>query len=79
MKKITDADKKYSLEYRKTATIEATFISEPFEIDTQEGIMVISPETVDDWSLGYWVAFPSDGSKPYAIAPKFFNMNYTLV
>jgi hypothetical protein len=31
--------------YRKKSTMELAFINDPFEIDTQEGEMSISPET----------------------------------
>lgn len=65
--------------FKKIATIEAEFISVPFKIDTQEGIMEISPDTVDDWKMGYYVAYPSDGSKPYAISPGFMGENYKVI
>ena len=67
------------VELRKTATIRAQFVSEPFVVETQEGPMTISPETVDDWEDGYYVAYPSDGTKPYSISPKFIRENYTPV
>lgn len=62
--------------YRKVATTDLAFVSEPFQVETQEGLMVISPETVDDWDNGYYLAYPSDGSKPYSIAPSFVRQNY---
>ena len=62
--------------YRKTGTVSLAFISEPFQIDTQEGVMTISPETVDDWDNGYYIAYPSDESKPYSISPSFVRKNY---
>lgn len=66
-----------ALELRKKTTISAIFISEPFDVETQEGVLVISPETVDDWEDGYYIAYPSDGSKPYPISPKYIRDNYT--
>lgn len=65
--------------HRKRTTVELAFITEPFTVDTQEGIMTISPETVDDWDGGYYLAFPSDGSKPYSIAPRYVRENYEPV
>ncbi len=66
-------------EYRKTATVNMVLISIPFSVETQEGMMKISKDTVDDWDDGYYVAYPGDGSKPYAISPKFVKDNYTLI
>jgi hypothetical protein len=40
--------------------------------------MTISPDTVDDWA-GYFIAYPSDGSKPYGISPEFVEKNYIMV
>jgi hypothetical protein len=65
--------------HRKIATVDLAFITKPFVVMTQEGEMKISPETVDDWDGGYYVAYPSDGSKPYAIAPSFVLANYIVV
>ena len=67
------------VEMRKTATIHAVKITEPFYVETQEGLMTISPASVDGWDDGYYIAYPSDGSKPYAIAPAFVNENYVAV
>ena len=67
------------VEMRKTATIWAVFIEEPFEVMTQEGPMVIHPDTVDDWDDGYYIAYPSDGTRPYSISPSFVEANYTEV
>ena len=64
-------------EMRKTATIHVVFSTEPFIVETQEGPMTISPETVDDWDGGYFITYPSDGSKPYSISPGFVRDNYT--
>ena len=64
---------------RKTATIRAIFIDQPFQVDSQEGLMVISPVNVDDWEGGYYVVYPSDGTKPYSISPSFMRDNYTEV
>lgn len=64
------------VEYRKTQTVRLAFIREPFKVETQEGEWTISPETVDDWEDGYFVAYPSDGTKPYAISPAFVRLNY---
>jgi len=66
-------------EYRKSGTVLLAFVQEPFVVFTQEGEMSISPETVDDWDGGYYVAYPSDGSKPYSISPAFVRKNYTPV
>lgn len=64
MKKFDIENKPRTELYRKKTTVELAFINEPFEVDTQEGEMVISPETVDDWDNGYYIAYPDDGSKP---------------
>jgi hypothetical protein len=61
---------------QKTATIDVAFVPEPFEVETQEGVLYIHPENVEDWDDGYYVAYPSDGSKPYAISPSFIRENY---
>lgn len=63
---------------RKTSTIAAVFVIEPFVVETQEGVAVISPETVEDWNGGYWLAYPDDGSNPYAISPSFMTENYEV-
>ena len=65
-------------EYRKSATVQLLFITEPFAVETQEGVMNIGPETVDDWDGGYYIAYPDDGSKPYSISPSFVRKNYVL-
>ena len=62
--------------YRKRTTVALAFIAEPFTVVTQEGPMLIAPETVDGWDGGYYVAYPDDGSKPYSIAPSFVRDNY---
>ena len=62
--------------FRKKSRVQLLFIDRPFDVDTQEGVMRISPDTVDDWDGGYYVAFPDDGSKPYAIAPAYVKANY---
>ena len=64
------------LPHRKKSRILLAFIKEPFLIETQEGGMAINPKTVDDWDNGYFVAYPDDGSKPYAISPSFVRDNY---
>ncbi len=38
--------------------------------------MTISPETVDDWEEGYFVAYPDDGSKLHSISPSFVREKY---
>ena len=65
--------------HRKVTVTHLAFVSEPFVVETQEGSMTISPETVDDWDRGYYIAYPSDGSKPYSIAPKFVQDNYVII
>ena len=35
--------------YIKKTQTQMIFLTIPFEVDTQEGVWVISPETVDDW------------------------------
>jgi len=65
--------------YRKKTKVALAYIDEPFKVDTQEGEMVISPETVDDWDGGYYIAYPADGSKPYAISPDYVRENYEVV
>ncbi len=62
--------------YRKRGRVQLLFVTEPFEVETQEGVMRIAPDTVEDWDGGYYVAFPDDGSKPYAIAPAYVRANY---
>jgi hypothetical protein len=62
--------------YRKSSTVQLLFVSEPFVVESQEGSVTISPDTVDDWDGGYFVAYPDDGSKPYAISPSFVRANY---
>lgn len=72
---------------RKKTTVVAWFISEPFQVDTQEGIMILSDETCDDFSgvyagepyRGYFLLYPSDGTKPYTNSVPFFLPNYTPV
>jgi len=34
---------------------------------------------MDDWDNGYYIAYPDDGSKPYAISPAYVRQNYELV
>lgn len=63
----------------KQGTIAVKFIKEPFVIATQEGELIIGPNTVDDWEDGYYIAYPWDGSKPYAISPSFIKANYVEV
>ena len=67
------------VEMRKTVTIKVMFVKEPFQVVTQEGLMQISPETTTDWEGGYYVAYPSDGSRPYSISPSFMRDNYVEV
>lgn len=62
--------------YRKKSKVELAYIDEPFKVDTQEGEMLISSQTVDDWDDGYYIAYPDDGSKPYAISPDYVRQNY---
>ena len=64
--------------YRKKNLVKAAFIEEPFVVETQEGDMEISPNTVDDWEDGYYILYPDDGSKPYTNSPSFFEANYVL-
>ena len=66
------------MRHRKKTTVMLSYQHDPFVVETQEGDMTISPETVDDWDNGYWLAYPDDGSKPYAISPKFVRENYVL-
>jgi hypothetical protein len=62
--------------YRKATITHLAFIAVPFVVETQEGPLTIAPDTVDDWEDGYYLAYPADGSKPYAIAPKYVRENY---
>ena len=62
--------------FRKTTRVQLMQVTEPFEVDTQEGVLLIAPDTVDDWDDGYFVAYPDDGTKPYAIAPAYVRANY---
>lgn len=61
---------------KKKTFIRAVFLREPFSVETQEGTLLISPETCKDWDEGYWLAYPSDGSEPYAISPGYMSDNY---
>ena len=79
---------KYSLENRpqnrlnparKKALIYAVLMTEPFLVETQEGVLEYSPVTCDDWGEGYILAYPEDGSKPYAMSKTFFDSNYGYV
>ena len=80
MKVFTLENKPYNLVgHRKKTVVFLAFIEEPFEVQTQEGPMVIGPDTVDDWEDGYYIAYPEDGSKPYAISPSFVRNNYVAV
>ena len=80
MKKFTLENKPENIKpYRKTGLTYLSFITEPFVVDTQEGDMTISPETVQDWDGGYYLAVPADGSKMYSIAPSFVKKNYEEV
>jgi hypothetical protein len=63
--------------FRKKTRVQLLFVSEPFEVESQEGVLRIGPDTVDDWDGGYYLAFPDDGSKPYAMAPGFMRANYS--
>ena len=63
-------------EYRKTATVFLLWVAEPFEIMTQEGCIGFGPDDCDNWDGGYFVAYPSDGSKPYGISKSFAEKNY---
>lgn len=79
MKTFDLSNKPNTVPHRKKTTVELAFIEEPFSVVTQEGTITISPETVDDWDNGYYIAYPSDGSKPYSISPKFVRDNYIEV
>ena len=65
--------------FRKKSRVQLLFVTEPFEVETQEGVMRIGPDTVDDWDRGYYVAFPDDGSKPYSISPAYVQANYERI
>lgn len=66
-------------EMRKTSTVHLAWLDTPFVVETQEGPLTISPETTDDWDDGYYIAYPSDGSKPYGISKSFVEANYEAV
>ena len=76
MKTFDLANRPDTTPHRKKTTVGLAFLSEPFQVETQEGLVTISPDAVDDWDNGYYVAYPDDGSKPYAICPKFVRDNY---
>ncbi len=59
----------------KKAVTWLAFIREPFEVETQEGIIAITPD-LEGWNGGYYVAYPGDGTRPYAIAPAYVEANY---
>ena len=63
---------------KKTASIDAVLITEPFQVETQEGVMEYGPDTCDDWGEGYVLSYPGDGSKPYAMSKAFFDSNYAF-
>jgi hypothetical protein len=62
-------------QFRKTGTVSLQWLAEPFVVDTEEGEIAIDQST-DGWDGGYWVSWPSDGTKPYAISPAFVAANY---
>ena len=35
--------------FRKSSTVQLLFVAEPFVVETQEWVITISPDTVDDW------------------------------
>ena len=74
-----DRKANYLTAYRKKTQVLLSFQHTPFTVETQEGDIFISPDTVDDWEDGYYIAYPEDGSKPYAIAPSFVRNNYEPV
>ena len=78
MLKFTIENRPPCLAYRKKTPVWLYFVQEPFIVQTQEGSFDISPETVEGWEDGYFVAYPDDGSKPYAIAPSYVRANYEL-
>jgi len=67
------------VECRKLTTITVYFLDQPFVVETAEGSLTVSPETVDDWEDGYFVVYPADGSKPYAMSKRFLKANYEPV
>ena len=76
MKTFDLANRPDTTPHRKKTTVGLAFLSEPFQVESQEGLVTVSPETVDDWDGGSYIAYPDDGSKPYAICPKFVQDNY---
>ena len=76
MKRFNIGNKPRTESYRKVEKVNLAFIDSPFEVETHEGLITISPETVDDWENGYYLAYPEDGSKPFAISPKYVKSNY---
>ena len=65
--------------YRRKSISYIKFIDEPFIVETQEGLVEISPDTVDDWDGGYYLVYPEDGSKPYTNSPKYVRDNLEAV
>lgn len=64
---------------KKSAAIFVTHMVEPFQVETQEGLLTYGPDTCDDWGEGYMLSYPEDGSKPYAMSKNFFDNNYEYV
>ncbi len=64
---------------QKTAKIFVKKMEEPFQLETQEGLLTYSPETTDDWEDGYVIAYTEDGSKPYAMSQSYFRDCYEYV
>lgn len=62
-------------EMRKTSTIHVAWVNQAFIIRTQEEKIIIDEDT-DGWDGGYYIAYPSDGSEPYAISRSFIESNY---
>ena len=67
------------VECRKLTTITVYWLDQPFVVETGEGSLTVSPGTVDDWEDGYFVVYPADGSKPYAMSKRFLKANYEPV
>lgn len=62
-------------EFRKTATTHMQWITEPTEVHTLEGSPFVVDPNLPEWEDGYWVSWPTDGSDPYPVSPRFVRDN----
>lgn len=66
-------------EFRKTATTFLQWIDQPTRVHTLEGSPFVVDENLPEWEGGYWVSWPTDGSDPYPVSPRFVRDNMVEV